>query len=196
VNAKFFEEQRRELVTAIRALAEQVAHEIGKYASRMDATFFRFRFQIRGVYGALIAVLWISTVGRSVLLFFNAACGREHRRRHGRSGFIYAPSTSRGHADERAFHLLLDALHRASADAAFTRDLAYTYAATQVRPDALFRRGIDPRPAELHALCDRALKASVDALPEFSAVPGRCQRNWWLLHTKQYISVFRGTGRV
>jgi len=22
-------------------------------------------------------------------------------------------------------------------------------------------------------------------------MPGRCQRNWWLLHTKQYISAFR-----
>jgi protein-L-isoaspartate(D-aspartate) O-methyltransferase len=32
VNAKFFEEQRREMVTAIRAMAEHIAHEIGKTA--------------------------------------------------------------------------------------------------------------------------------------------------------------------
>ena len=32
MNAKFFEEQRREMVTAIRAMAEHIAHEIGKTA--------------------------------------------------------------------------------------------------------------------------------------------------------------------
>src|SRR6516165_6017717 len=32
VNAKFLEEQRREMVTAIRAMAEHIAHEIGKTA--------------------------------------------------------------------------------------------------------------------------------------------------------------------
>ncbi len=32
MNAKFFEDQRREMVAAIRALAEQVAPEIGKTA--------------------------------------------------------------------------------------------------------------------------------------------------------------------
>src|SRR5215469_14675420 len=32
VNAKFFEEQRREMVAAIRAMAEHIAHEIGKTA--------------------------------------------------------------------------------------------------------------------------------------------------------------------
>jgi hypothetical protein len=31
--------------------------------------------------------------------------------------FICAPSASRGHADERASHLLPNALHRAGADA-------------------------------------------------------------------------------
>src|SRR6516164_7042194 len=40
----------------------------------------------------------------------------------GRCRFTCAPSASRGHADERADHLLLDALHRTSADAALTRD--------------------------------------------------------------------------
>src|SRR6516165_7100468 len=88
----------------------------------------------------------------------------------GRCRFTCALSASRGRADERAFHLLLNALYRASADAAFTRDLAYAFAATQMRLDALFKRGIDPRPAELRALCDRALKASVDALPDHAAL--------------------------
>ena len=32
MNAKFFEDQRREMVTAIRAMAEHIAHEIGKNA--------------------------------------------------------------------------------------------------------------------------------------------------------------------
>ena len=36
--------------------------------------------------------------------------------------FICVLSASRGHVDERAFHLLLNALHRASADAALPRD--------------------------------------------------------------------------
>jgi len=83
---------------------------------------------------------------------------------------ICALSASRGHADERAFHLLLNALHRTSADAALARDLPYAFAATQMRLDALFKRGIDPRPAELRALCDRALKASADALPDHAAL--------------------------
>ena len=60
----------------------------------------------------------------------------------GRYRFSCAPSASRGHADERAFHLLLNALHRTSTDAALARDLAYAFAATQMRLDALFKRGI------------------------------------------------------
>ena len=40
---------------------------------------------------------------------------------------ICAASASRGHADERAFHLLLNALHRAGADAALARDLAHAF---------------------------------------------------------------------
>jgi hypothetical protein len=43
-----------------------------------------------------------------------------------------APSALRDRTDERAFHLLLDALHRAGPDAAITRDLAYAFAATQL----------------------------------------------------------------
>ena len=89
--------------------------------------------------------------------------------------FICVPSASRGHADERAFHLLLDALHRTGADAALTRDLAYAFAATQMHLDALFKRGIDPRPAELLPLRDRALKASVHALADHTALKlGEC----------------------
>src|SRR5215472_8518436 len=88
----------------------------------------------------------------------------------GRCRFTYAPSASRDRADERAFHLLLNALHRTSADAALTRDLADAFAATQLRLDALFHSRIDPRPTELRALCDRALKAGVDALPDHAAL--------------------------
>src|SRR5215469_15386538 len=60
---------------------------------------------------------------------------------------ICVPSASRGHADERAFHLLLDALHRTGANAALTRDLAYAFAGAQLRLDALFDGGIFGRPS-------------------------------------------------
>ena len=60
----------------------------------------------------------------------------------GRCRFTCAPSASRDHADERAFHLLLNALHRASADAALTRDLAHALAGAQLRLDAFFDGGI------------------------------------------------------
>jgi bifunctional non-homologous end joining protein LigD len=50
--------------------------------------------------------------------FSNAACGRSiGGERLGRFGFICVPSASRGHADERAFHLLLNALNGPAADA-------------------------------------------------------------------------------
>src|SRR5215471_17347373 len=80
-----------------------------------------------------------------------------------------APSASRDRADERAFHLLLNALHRTSADAALTRDLAHAFAGAQLRLDALFDGGIDFRPTELLALCDRALEAGMPALPDHAA---------------------------
>jgi hypothetical protein len=72
------------------------------------------------------------------------ACSRDQQRhqddhRFGRCRFTCAPSTSRGRAGERAFHLLLNALHRAGPDAALTRDLAYAFAATQMRLNALFK---------------------------------------------------------
>jgi hypothetical protein len=88
----------------------------------------------------------------------------------GRCRFTCALSVSRDRADERAFHLLLNALHRTSADATLARDLAYAFAATQMRLDAHFKRGIDPRPAELLALRDRALKTSVDPLTDHAAL--------------------------
>jgi hypothetical protein len=84
--------------------------------------------------------------------------------------FICAPSASRDCADERAIHLLPNALHRASADAALTRDLAHALAEAQLSLDALFDGRIDFRPAELLALCDRALKTSVDALTDHAAL--------------------------
>src|SRR6516165_114027 len=79
---------------------------------------------------------------------------QRHQDHHGfgRCRFTCAPWASGDCADERAFHLLLNALHRTSADTALARDLAYAFAATQMRLDALFKRGIDPRPAELLAL--------------------------------------------
>jgi hypothetical protein len=84
-------------------------------------------------------------------------------------GAICAPSASRGHADERAFHLLPDALHRAGADAQLARDLAHALAEAQLSLDAFFDGGIDFRPTELLALCDRSLKARVDALTDHAA---------------------------
>src|SRR5262249_55604683 len=74
-------------------------------------------------------------------------------------GAMADADVSRGRADERAFHLLPDALNGAAADAALARDLAYAFAATQMRLDALFHSGID-----------RALEASVDALPDHAAL--------------------------
>ena len=44
VNAKFFEEQRREMVTANRAMAEHIAHEIGKTA--LDERVLRAMAQV------------------------------------------------------------------------------------------------------------------------------------------------------
>jgi hypothetical protein len=84
-------------------------------------------------------------------------------------GAICAPSTSRGHADERAFHLP-DALNGAAADAALAGNLQHAFAGAQLSLDALFERGTDPRPTELFALRDRALEASVDALVDHAAL--------------------------
>src|SRR5215469_11225743 len=88
----------------------------------------------------------------------------------GRWRFTCAPSASRDCADERAIHLLPNALHCASADAALTRDLAHALAEAQLSLDTLFDGGIDFRPTELLPLCDRALKAGVDALTDHAAL--------------------------
>src|SRR5262245_39516656 len=53
-------------------------------------------------------------------------------------------AASRDRADERAFHLLLNALHRAGADAQLACDLAHALAATQMPLDDL-----SPLPAAL-----------------------------------------------
>jgi hypothetical protein len=59
----------------------------------------------------------------------------------GRLSFICVPSTSRGHDGERAFHLLLNALNGAVADAAFAGNLQHAFACAQLSLDALFERG-------------------------------------------------------
>src|SRR5215469_4005042 len=87
-----------------------------------------------------------------------------------RFSFICAPSASRGHADERAFHLLPDALNGAAADATLAGNLQHAFAGAQLSLDALFKRGIDPGPTELLALRHGALEASVDALPDHAAL--------------------------
>src|SRR5215831_14809188 len=81
-----------------------------------------------------------------------------------------APSASRDRADERAFHLLLNALHRTSADAKLACDLAHALAIPQLSLDAFLDRGIDPWPTKLLALCDRPLEASVHTLPDHAAL--------------------------
>jgi hypothetical protein len=72
--------------------------------------------------------------------------------RLGRFGFLCVPSASRGHAVERAFHLLLNTLNSPAADATLTGNPQDAFASAQLSLDALFDGGIDPRPAELLAL--------------------------------------------
>jgi hypothetical protein len=66
-----------------------------------------------------------------------------------------------GLADERAFHLLPDALNGAAADAALAGNLQHAFAGAQLSLDALFKRGIDPRPTELLALRYGALRPAL-----------------------------------
>ena len=87
-----------------------------------------------------------------------------------RFGFICVPSASRGHADERAFYLLLNALDGPTADATLAGNFRDAFAETQLSLDALFKCGIDPRPTELLALCYGALKASMHPLPDHAAL--------------------------
>jgi len=59
----------------------------------------------------------------------------------GAEPFIYAPPTSRGRADERAFHLALDALNRAAADAVISGYRMNAVPADPVRcPDGFLDR--------------------------------------------------------
>src|SRR5271169_1963993 len=89
--------------------------------------------------------------------------------RLGRFGFICA-SASRGHAVERAFHLLLNALNGPTADATLASNPQDAFAGAQLSLDALFDGGIDPRPTELLALRYGALKAGVNTLPDHAAL--------------------------
>jgi hypothetical protein len=84
-------------------------------------------------------------------------------REGGRTPFICAVPASRSGVGESAGHFLLNALHRTSADATLPRDLAYAFAATQMRLDALFKRGIDPRPTEVLG-CRGALRRNAESL--------------------------------
>src|SRR5262249_7417440 len=67
------------------------------------------------------------------------------------------------------WHFPRNALDGAVADAALARDLAHALAEAQLSLDTLFDGGIDLRPTELLPLCDRALKANVDALTDRAA---------------------------
>jgi hypothetical protein len=64
------------------------------------------------------------------------------------ASLICALLASPGHVGERACHFRPDALNGADADLA--RDLEDAFAATQLRLDALFDGGIDPRAAAVH----------------------------------------------
>jgi hypothetical protein len=80
----------------------------------------------------------------------------------GRFSFTCAPSASRDCADERAFHLLLNALHRTSADANLAGNFDDAVAGPQLILDALFDGCADPRPSERLARLDSPLEAGVD----------------------------------
>jgi len=53
-----------------------------------------------------------------------------------------------GHVVETAAHLLPHALNGAAADAEFAGNFQDAFASAQLRLDAFFDGGIDPRPAE------------------------------------------------
>ena len=77
-----------------------------------------------------------------------AAFGGKRTSGGGCFSFIFASSPSRGHGGEMAFHLLLDALNGAAADATLAGNLQHAFAGAQLSLDALFKRGIDPRLAD------------------------------------------------
>jgi hypothetical protein len=65
--------------------------------------------------------------------------------------FICALSASRGHADERAIHLLRNALHGAGAYAEFAGNLVDAFTCAQLLLDALFNLAYASRPSVLPA---------------------------------------------
>jgi hypothetical protein len=71
---------------------------------------------------------------------------------HARANFICAPFALRGHVGERAGHLPPNTLNGPAANAKLAGNLQDAFAATQLRLDAFFDGGIDPRPAKLLAL--------------------------------------------
>jgi hypothetical protein len=86
----------------------------------------------------------------------------------GRFGFICAPSTSRGHAVERAFHLLLNALDGPTADATLPGNLQDALASAQLRLDARFSM------AGLIRKCEHSL------LPRFDANKSGFPKHKWV----------------
>jgi hypothetical protein len=82
---------------------------------------------------------------------------------------ICALSASRGRADERVCHLLLNPLHGAGADADLAGDLEDTLPGAQLSLDTFFNGGADPWLAERFACLYGPLEASIDALRSNSA---------------------------
>jgi hypothetical protein len=109
----------------------------------------------------------------------------------GRFSFIYAPSTSRDCADERAAHLIRNTLHGAIAYANFAGDLDDAHAGPQTILDAFFKNCADP----VRASCplDGPLEAGVDTLADHTALELR-KRSRHLKH--QVASGRRGVDRL
>ena len=84
----------------------------------------RIRFQIWGVGGGRLRQFRKGAPNRNLLLFFNARVASHL------GSLICAPSASRGHAVERALHLLLNALNGPAADAELAGNLQNAFAGT------------------------------------------------------------------
>src|SRR5438477_5143093 len=95
-----------------------------------------------------------------------SAFGVKRRSGGGRLSFICAPSTSRGHDGERAFHLLLNALNGANADANLAGNFDDAVAGPQLILDALFNLLAYARATQRLAGFHGAFQASVDALAD------------------------------
>jgi hypothetical protein len=119
----------------------------------------RFQFQRGGCRVGSYAFSVGVPPMRNLLSFFSCACGRSiGGERFGRFGFICAPSASRGHAVERAFHLLLNALNGPTADANFAGNPQDAFAGAQLSLDARF-----------------SMAASIRGLPSCVMRPGPSQ---------------------